>query len=151
MADQEYVVPEGMRKAAMEATNGWDPEGYFIYLPLLAALKWLAENPIVPTPEQVQDIRADCPNVATPDAWQWGMTEWQRRMLLKPKVKVRAPNDIIHAFRGRSFTQEQADEIKAITQQCVRPEKGPNKDSRRRIILDQVDIALKAWQEFCKE
>ena len=41
MSEQKIVVPEGMQLAAGEASEGLDPEGYFLYHPLAAAVQWL--------------------------------------------------------------------------------------------------------------
>jgi hypothetical protein len=44
MSDKKYIVPKGMLKAAGEASNGVDPDGYFLYTCLIAALRWQDEN-----------------------------------------------------------------------------------------------------------
>ena len=77
---EKIVVPEGMLKAAGKASGGVDPDGYFLYLPLQAALLWLSENPIVPTDEQVEEMRIKL----VPVHPHWGniVAEWQRRMFL---------------------------------------------------------------------
>ena len=41
MGERRIVVPEGMLEAAGKASNGVDPEGHFLYLPIEAALCWL--------------------------------------------------------------------------------------------------------------
>jgi|SRR5579863_1336253 len=58
MSETRYRVPEDMRKAAGEASGGIDPEGYILYHPLEGALRWLAEHPMAPTDEQINEFYA---------------------------------------------------------------------------------------------
>lgn len=44
MSEIKYVVPAGMLKAAAKATNGFDPEGHLMYLPVLAAVEWIGDE-----------------------------------------------------------------------------------------------------------
>lgn len=53
---------------------------------LEAALRWLSENPIVPTHKQVQDI-AQSNVYYTSDVAKW-IVEWQRRMFLAPELDI---------------------------------------------------------------
>jgi len=41
---RKIVVPDAMRKAAGAATDGVDPEGYFLYHALEGALRWLDDE-----------------------------------------------------------------------------------------------------------
>ena len=92
MSKRRYVVPEGMLKAALSAyVIGTHQVG--VRDALEAALRWLAENPIVPTEKEAADLVV----------WSSGGTtlikrlgraciEWQRRMFLAPEPVV--PEDV---------------------------------------------------------
>lgn len=52
--EKKYVVPEGMLEAA---SNGWSPvQDNALRTRLEAALKWLAENPILPDEKQIANM-----------------------------------------------------------------------------------------------
>jgi hypothetical protein len=81
MSERKYIVPEGMLRAF---ERRWislpqEPESFEQqrYASLLAALRWLSENPIIPTRAQVDHMVAD-------GTWDgtWMAVEWQRRMFL---------------------------------------------------------------------
>lgn len=85
MSDKKIVVPEGMFDAAMEAVQAIPMRGNVgsidrVNGALKAALRWLSENPIVPTKEQWDELRRTC---WVPDELQ--AVEWQRRMFLAPQ------------------------------------------------------------------
>ena len=99
MTNKKYVVPEGMLQAATQAYNSKTAElGYKYYVDryvveeiVRAAVRWLAENPIVPTNEQVEAI-----HVEQYDSTEDFLTvskknmavEWQRQMFLSPKSRI---------------------------------------------------------------
>lgn len=85
-SDRKILVPDGLRRAAGRALNDLDPEGYMILLGLEAALRWLAENPIVPTVQQQDAMvkRKDSYAQAERNAYFYSV-EWQRRMFLSPE------------------------------------------------------------------
>jgi hypothetical protein len=73
-----------------------------IRIVLEAALGWLAENPVVPTQEQLQAMREhllpDMPKGAehfTSDDLRQGAVEWQRRMFLAPPEPVTGFADLL--------------------------------------------------------
>ena len=102
MSETKIQVPEGMLKAAVEAVRDRSEFGFHFIDnkdearivaqtqdTLEAALRWLSENPIVPTNEQTQgvcdSIFVGPENLLDPrDA----MVEWQRRMFLAPEPEV---------------------------------------------------------------
>lgn len=98
--DRKIVVPDGMLRAAQEEMSRHHlhvlkrrnlscPIGSICSISrgLEAALRWLSENPIVPTDRQVLSMISECGEDAP-----WGKTmtpidmlcEWQRRMFLAP-------------------------------------------------------------------
>ena len=80
MSDKRYIVPEGMLKAAHdEAVRSAGQIGKC----LEAGLRWLSENPIVPTEQQLSDIAADA-HVCMDEV----IAEWQRRMFLAPEPET---------------------------------------------------------------
>jgi hypothetical protein len=110
MSEKRYVVPEGMLKAVMRQLNPnpsvvASSEAVAVYMDSLrgsleAALRWLAENPIVPTEAQLlkmQRERGLVPNGAldwTQAETDW-LIEWQRRMFLAPEPEYPAINDLL--------------------------------------------------------
>jgi hypothetical protein len=91
MSDKKYLVPEGMLKAAQSA--GVQADGFRAYnlaVCLEAAIRWLAENPVVPTDAQAQAmIRVE--SKATGHSWDMIKapgSEWQRICFLAPEPEV---------------------------------------------------------------
>ena len=99
MGEKRIVVPEGMYDAAMK----YQDSGIQCGAALEAALRWLSENPIVPSVEQCDAIR----DVLGPreDLMQWQVKEvafeWQRRMFLAPEPEP-LPGDIIDLVHGKN-------------------------------------------------
>lgn len=97
MSERKYVVPEGMLKAACAAQSARriDPEGWIVVRESLeAAIRWLAENPMVPTKKQAEDVSSIRPI----ELFQVGLREWQRRMFLAPEPDV--PDEIRDLYFG---------------------------------------------------
>ena len=119
MGEKRVVVPEGMYDAAMK----YQDSGIQCGAALEAALRWLSENPIVPSVEQCDAIR----DVLGPreDLMQWQVKEvafeWQRRMFLAPepedkRLKVlRILLDINEGRLGSVNIEQYADAIMNIT------------------------------------
>ncbi len=89
---KRIVVPSGMVEAAMDATipqAHTNKERRNVYLAVEASLRWLSENPIIPTDEQVEEMRIKL----VPVHPHWGniVAEWQRRMFLAPELEVLEP------------------------------------------------------------
>jgi hypothetical protein len=114
---KKIVVPEGMLKAASIRS---DVKGLLaidrLELILEAALRWLAENPVVPTKEQAKDVAQSLlPDFEDRDNVERAilvLVEWQRRMFLEPGPEV-SPfvKQVIQSFRGRTVAPHEADEI----------------------------------------
>jgi hypothetical protein len=104
MTEKRYVAPEGMLKAAIDAQ--WNESGAHpsarkilaaeeavkscVKAGLEAALRWLSENPIVPTDGETKRIWRDtglC-NEVDDSELQCIAAEWQRRMFLAPEPEV---------------------------------------------------------------
>ena len=100
MTNKKYAVPEGMVLAAVESlckVVGYPhpaaiPETIRnVRIALEESVHWLAENPIVPTNEQVEAI-----HVEQYDSTEDFLTvskknmavEWQRQMFLSPKSRI---------------------------------------------------------------
>lgn len=95
MSERKYVVPEGMWDAAQAAAaevslNGSNGSVEKVTRGLECALRWLAENPIVPSMEQVIDIsKASIVDSHRVDLFvHYVCAEWQRRMFLAPEPRV---------------------------------------------------------------
>ena len=91
MTEKRYVVPDGMLKAAMDSrklisgqVTGWSDA---LCLQVLeAALGWLAENPLMPEPEQWSQLFKDYGKVVSvEDQLKWTLYQWQKRMFLEPQ------------------------------------------------------------------
>ena len=95
MSEKRILVPDGMLRAAWHAqlpadnpTFEWD-EGdemsrNFYRRIFEAALRWLSDNPQVPTMEQATEM-SDSGHPCVLDG-VWYATEWQRRMFLAPET-----------------------------------------------------------------
>jgi hypothetical protein len=88
MSEKRYIVPEGMLKAVQNALVGyWHDHTVTsdssITVVLEAAVRWLSENPIVPTEQEYRDfgVKFDFQGVKC-------IAEWQRRMFLAPEPEV---------------------------------------------------------------
>jgi hypothetical protein len=125
MTGREIKVPEGMLKAAWEATrdkmkeclnaagNCRVEELTVSRISLEAALRWWSENPIVPTFDQQRQILAECEllgpaRVASVSAI---CIEWQRRMFLATAPDTSRVRDIADRMLGRTFTSAEADHL----------------------------------------
>ena len=77
---------------------------------LEAALRWLSENPIVPTPPPISGdylaIREDYKMSRTSFSWEsYYAVEWQRRMFLAPETEV--PEEIKDlVWDNRGYAQD---------------------------------------------
>lgn len=87
MSEKRVVVPQGM----LDYVNGWfpDPPPAAVGAVLNLALRWLSENPIVPTHAQKVELLEWARKTQTGDPWitksndPGGIAEeWQRRMFL---------------------------------------------------------------------
>jgi hypothetical protein len=98
MIEKKIVVPEGMLNAYFAEVFG-DSIGTVASAnaarekarrQLEVALKWLSENPIVPTDEQSAAMVKNKEGFPFESyEWvRWGATEWQRRMFLAPIEEV---------------------------------------------------------------
>jgi hypothetical protein len=82
MSGKRIVVPEGMMRAAVEASP--NSPGDYVLVILEAALRWLSENPMLPTREQqVELLRKLEPSAnSVPATIAEIVAAWQRRMFL---------------------------------------------------------------------
>lgn len=89
MIRKKIVVPEGMYEAALKHQDS----GIQCSAALEAALRWLSDNPIVPTREQAQEIHLatyssfHSEDITTEIKINMAV-EWQRRMFLAPEPEV---------------------------------------------------------------
>ena len=84
---KKIIVPSGMFEAAKNSE--YEPGSVEVRSILEAALRWLSENPIVPTIEQTGSLidwynHKKFGNGAVSDC----AVEWQRRMFLAPEPEV---------------------------------------------------------------
>ena len=92
--EKRVVVPEGMMKAAQESRTKHfsGPYGFsdtYCTIILEAALWWLSENPIAPTPEWAMEIaKSKFDDRVTGIGVATGAMEWQRRMFLAPEPEI---------------------------------------------------------------
>lgn len=98
MSNVEYEIPEGMMNAAR---TGWSHDTTYlteswISTILIAAIRWIAENPIVPGELMTQKMFDTCGG-----DWDKMWAEWQRRMFLKQDI----PEALKHLLAG-SYTKE---------------------------------------------
>ena len=84
----KIVVPEGMLEAVNENVQQapWLDDGFLLSV-IEAAFRWLSENPIVPTAEQMDEICRQH-SWLDRDSVRFGAREWQRRMFLAPEPEM---------------------------------------------------------------
>jgi hypothetical protein len=91
-----YVVPEGMLKAARKAEGEWlmsrsaqaaTAEGCSDVV-LAAALRWQSENPQVPTSLEVCEMMAPMGSIQTPSHFMYFAEQLVRRMYLAPEPEA---------------------------------------------------------------
>lgn len=132
MGEKKIVVPEGMLKAIAHAYYDNERQGPSM-LSLYecnrigeAALRWISENPIVPTKEQVEAIWNSLPDARGAYPY-WDKTcrvfgEWQRRMFLDPEPEV---SDAVKKMSLRlmvyTFTEKERDYLFDIIRTATHP------------------------------
>lgn len=104
MREQKIVVPDGMLAAAWQDIAAAMKERIFVgviggvaelhvaRIAVEAALRWLSENPIVPTDEQWRALNEERQWPDNSNRRRWLVIEWQRRMFLAPEPEI--PNEI---------------------------------------------------------
>ena len=116
MSEKRYVFPEGMLRAAWEAMDkhaNWHKfagciPGSMCSLTdgLEAAVRWLAENPIVPTAKQSAELEHLCRLNDEPtcsDATFY-CAEWQRLCFLAPEPEVtEAVKDLLSKYQSKGY------------------------------------------------
>ena len=111
VSERKYVVPDGMLEAAVDAAVKFSGANTIQASPRVkaeieesfrvaieAAIRWLSENPIVPTDKQYYALCEAQPNNVL------RVVEWTRRMFLAPEPE--APKDVFrfHAILRRPAT-----------------------------------------------
>ncbi len=113
MSDKKIVVPEGMLEAAGKVFDAErrrvmeDRLAWSVFRQMMeAALRWLSENPVVPTLPQMRAVETSAAHEATGStAWlSDAIMEWQRRMFLAPEPEV--PEAITDLFSVCTFGDE---------------------------------------------
>jgi len=93
--EKRYKVPDGMLEAAVEAWRMPGFDGFDDGLPhvaatnttrmiLEAALRWLAEHPVVPTDEQMYKLLGSSMVATDRFAVEHALIRWQRQMFIAP-------------------------------------------------------------------
>jgi len=140
-------VPEGMLKAALDIRNLEGLHHRTFEAILEEALRWLSENPIVPTDEQAQVMlekvfndppfiygspndempgqnilinreQLTCPHLSRE---QEVFAEWQRRMFLAPPAHPTVTR-VKEVLMGCTLTSGDAVELMDAVRMCTRPE-----------------------------
>ena len=94
MSEKKIEIPAGMLKAAYE----WCPASFAmpaVKSMLEAALRWLSDNPITPTDEQLNEMKNDLRFRMIDFDIQKLCAEWQRRMFLALELVPEAVKDLL--------------------------------------------------------
>jgi hypothetical protein len=113
----KILVPEGMLTAVMaevsylRSLRSEDMEKW-----LEAALRWLSENPIVPSLAEFCDAEANAARSATEPTYAAfhiaTVVEWQRCMFLATETEVgKVAKHVIEGMQGCTFSPAEADAI----------------------------------------
>lgn len=125
MSEMRIKIPEDVLTVVLQSgpNNGSD---YDRERDLEIALRQLSEHPIVPTDEQLAEIRSSVRMEISRDShgfvdeskdmlWPWFkslIAEWQRRMFLAPEPDEQpVVNRTIDGFMGITLTRREADKI----------------------------------------
>jgi hypothetical protein len=119
MSEKNFAVDDARLKRVHARIKGWSGVGNGDVRDVcLAFAEDLAENPIVPTDKQVEEMKIKL--VPVHPHWANIVAEWQRRMFLAPE---RPPiSTWTEHLSGYTFTQEEADAIKDYVQTAVHPQ-----------------------------
>jgi hypothetical protein len=118
MSEKKYVFPPEM--GVYVARTVFNECGKVDFHPqirvaLEAALRWLGENPIVPTAQQVGELVLAAPISATRQDYAatiFCMTEWQKRMFLAPEPVEDWTDRLLVQFpSGRTPTHDELDKL----------------------------------------
>lgn len=135
MSEKKIVVPTGMIEAAhvawqMHPIRGYDPDDA-INKALEAAIRWLSENPIVPTRKQWDEIGAS-PEVyghvySNSDEAEIELcVAWQRRMFLAPEPEIpEAVKDLLEFWIDIGNAETSSDTNRRILEAYRRGQKNP--------------------------
>ena len=147
MSEERFIVPEGMLKAAIDASG--ITNHITIAKAVKAVLGWLSKNPIVPTEEQATALFASIEHPVGATGEGWGKVasdiavEWQRRCFLAPEPEVMLYREIEIGWRGglvtagpfirenATWTPEQAEKIAEylkVSAQKAREQKSPTSE-----------------------
>jgi len=121
MSEKKYVIPEGMLNVAIFAlASNWDffDTKHCTERVLEAAVCWLAENPIVPTMRQADEILSPLCGIPSnrvsgrlSNAAVEVAVEWQRRMFLASEPEIpEAVKDMMWQDIGGSVPDHKIDE-----------------------------------------
>lgn len=97
MNKQRYVIPEGMLRAAKDAYHAQTQDGVdtmAIRESLEAAFRWLGDNPVKPSTQQIREMLGSGWSDSTCEGTMTGvmlaglLMEWERRMFLDTARRV---------------------------------------------------------------
>jgi hypothetical protein len=91
MSEKRIVVPDGMLEAVEQNIDSCiDIDSCGIWSILAVALRWLSENPIVPTLPQLRAVESAAAHepIGSTGWLSDVLQEWVRRMFLAPEAKV---------------------------------------------------------------
>lgn len=88
MSERKIVVPEGMLKAARQSLAGLGVPRLHLETMALAMVHYLAEHPILPTPDQAFKLAQECESSPNVVPLRDALELWQRRMFLAPEPEV---------------------------------------------------------------
>lgn len=96
MSKKKIVVPKGMLEAALDGPgieSVKETRRLYVEACIEASMRWLSENPIVPSDDQRDEIICAWDKFGrlqegSGDFFRWSLIEWQRRMFLAPEPDV---------------------------------------------------------------
>ena len=117
---KKIKVPDGMLKAALTANVDGVDTSERIARGLEASIRWLSENPIVPTLDQWESCYRGIPSGSYPSSSEVEIAqcvEWQHRMFLAPE-----PNPVVQKIKdsllGCTLTVDDAVELMNDIRMC---------------------------------
>jgi hypothetical protein len=125
MTVNKYRVPDGMLNAFISGRRHqpYDDFRDEYIRGLEAAIQWLAENPIMPTMEQLNAMykKVDTGNGGTYIPAY--LAEWQRIMFLVPEPELSDEvEQVISRIRGCTFSKSDAAKLHKAIDRCTQPD-----------------------------
>lgn len=111
MAENKYAVPDGMLNAVRRAAKDRGSNCMCSREDLEEAVRWIAENPIIPSDKWIRDHNESAHKLLHPyELTARIIDEWQRRMFLAPEPKIgKHAYHLFDLMHGIEFNKQESE------------------------------------------